>query len=233
MSLAAVKDLDRDGMIAHCRAVADVLPLFGFYLQPDVGGCVLDYRFWREFCEIENVAAIKIAPFNRYRTLDVVRAVVDAGRPDIALYTGNDDNIVLDLLTPFRFAQDGSRPDRRIVGGLLGHWAVWTSKAVEILGRVHAAASQPAITADDLRLNVEVTDCNAALFDVANRFRGCIAGIHEILRRQGLLEGIWCLDEHEQLSPGQAEELDRVCAAYPHLLDDAFVREHRDEWLSG
>ena len=232
LSLSALKEADDDTLIAHCQRVAEVIPLVGFYLQPAVGGGVLSYRFWRRFAEIENVVAIKIAPFNRYQTLDVVRAIAEAERDDIALYTGNDDNIVLDLLTPYRFNMGGKQVERRIVGGLLGHWAVWTKRAVELLERCHVAAQQPAIPADLLRLAIEVTDCNAAFFDAANGFRGCIAGIHEVLRRQGLLEGIWCLDPNETLSPGQADEIDRVYRSYPHLNDDAFVAEHLHEWLS-
>ena len=223
LSLAALREADDDALIAHCRAVAEITPIIGFYLQPSVGGRVLPYAFWRRFAEIENVVAIKIAPFNRYQTLDVVRAVIEAGREDIALYTGNDDNIVADLLTPFRFAG----AERRIVGGLLGHWSVWTKRAVELLERCRSADAKPEL----LRLGAEVTDSNAALFDAANGFRGCIAGLHEVLRRQGLLEGLWCLDEDETLSPGQLEEIDRVYRAYPHLHDDAFVAEHRDAWL--
>jgi dihydrodipicolinate synthase/N-acetylneuraminate lyase len=211
LSLAALRDADEDSLIAHCRAVADVLPIIGFYLQPSVGGRPLPYRFWRRFAEIENVVAIKIAPFNRYQTLDVVRAVIAAGRDDIALYTGNDDNIVADFLTPFHF--EGNT--RRIVGGLLGHWCVWTKRAVEYFERCRNAEATPEL----LQLGVEITDCNAAFFDAANGFRGCIAGLHEVLRRQGLLDGLWCLDEHESLSPGQMEEIDRVYHAYPHLAD--------------
>jgi hypothetical protein len=234
LSLAALKEADVDALIAHCRAVAAVVPVIGFYLQPSVGGRVLPYAFWRRFAEIENVVAIKIAPFNRYQTLDVVRAVAEAGRDDIALYTGNDDNIVLDLLTPFRFTVDGRRIERRIVGGLLGHWAVWTQKAVELLARCHACVGEGgAVPPDLLRLSVAVTDCNAAFFDAANGFAGCIAGLHEVLRRQGLLEGIWCLDPGESLGPGQREEIDRVWGAYPDLNDDAFVSAHRDQWLRG
>lgn len=232
LSLSALKDADDDTLIAHCRRVAEVIPLVGFYLQPAVGGRVLSYRFWRRFAEIENVVAIKIAPFNRYQTLDVVRAIAEAGRDDIALYTGNDDNIVLDLLTPYRFTVGNRRVERRIVGGLLGHWAVWTKRAVELLQRCHTVSREETIPADLLRLAVEVTDCNAAFFDAANGFKGCIAGIHEVLRRQGLLEGIWCLDPNETLSPGQAEEIERVIRSYPHLNDDAFVAEHLHEWLS-
>lgn len=223
LSLGAMRDASEDEMIAHCRAVAEVLPVVGFYLQPSVGGRVLRYSFWRRFAEIDNVVAIKIAPFNRYQTLDVVRAVIEAGRDDITLYTGNDDSIVTDFLTPFRFGDK----ERRIVGGLLGHWSVWTRRAVELLERCRNADATPEL----MRLGIEVTDSNAAFFDAANAFHGCIVGLHEILRRQGLLEGLWCLDEHESLSPGQLEEIDRVCHAYPHLNDDAFVAEHRDEWL--
>lgn len=223
LSLGALRDASEDEMIAHCRAVAEIIPVVGFYLQPSVGGRMLPYSFWRRFAEIENVVAIKIAPFNRYQTLDVVRAVIAAGRDDIALYTGNDDSIVTDFLTPFRF--DGK--ERRIVGGLLGHWSVWTQRAVALLEQCRHADATPEL----LRLGVEVTDSNAAFFDAANGFRGCIAGLHEILRRQGLLEGLWCLDEKETLSPGQLAEIDRVHLAYPHLNDDAFVAAHRDEWL--
>ncbi|MFO1437657.1 MAG: dihydrodipicolinate synthase family protein [Verrucomicrobiaceae bacterium] len=218
LSLGALKSATEAEMVAHCRQIAEIIPIIGFYLQPAVGGRVLPRSFWRQFAEIENVVAIKIAPFNRYQTLDVIHAVKDSGRTDIALYTGNDDNIVLDLISPYPV---------RIVGGLLGHWSVWTQKAVELLAKCRSEPVSPVM----LRLANEVTDSNAAFFDAANAFRGCIAGLHEILRRQGLLEGLWCLDEHETLSPGQLEEIDRVCAAYPHLNDDDFVAEHRDEWL--
>ncbi|MEO7652458.1 MAG: dihydrodipicolinate synthase family protein, partial [Bryobacteraceae bacterium] len=220
LSMSALAKAGVDEMIEHARAVASVMPVIGFYLQPAVGGRILPYEFWRRFAEIENVAAIKIAPFNRYQTLDVVRAIAGSG---IALYTGNDDNIVLDLLTPFRFGGE----TKRIVGGLLGHWAVWTQRAVELLEKTRGGAISPEL----LSLSVEVTDANAAFFDAANQFHGCIAGIHEVLRRQGLLAGRWCLNPNEELSPGQNAEIDRVYAAYPHLNDDAFVREHLDEWL--
>ncbi len=218
LSLGAMKDSGEDELIGHAKEIAGVMPIVGFYLQPAVGGRVLPYSFWRGFAEIENVVAIKIAPFNRYQTIDVVRAVAESGRKDVALYTGNDDNIILDLVTPYF--------GRRIVGGLLGHWAVWTKRAVEQLEMCRKRPAQP-----DLRLAVEVTDANAAFFDAANGFKGCIAGLHEVLRRQGLMEGIWCLDPHEGLSAGQKEEIDRVYAAYPHLNDDEFVKQHRDEWL--
>ena len=229
LSLAAMKEATDDQLIAHCREVAATIPLIGFYLQPAVGGRVLSYAFWRRFAEIENVIAIKIAPFNRYRTLDVIRAIADAGREDIALYTGNDDSIVIDLLTPYRF----NGVELRIVGGLLGHWSAWTKRAVELLERCRGLAdSGRDVSADSLALANEVTDTNAAFFDAANGFAGCIAGIHEILRRQGLLAGTWCLNPDEQLSPGQAAEIDRVYSAYPHLNDDAFVAEHIGEWLA-
>jgi dihydrodipicolinate synthase/N-acetylneuraminate lyase len=223
LSLAALKQASDDQLIEHCRRVAEAAPVFGFYLQPAVGGRVLPYSFWRRFAEIENVVAIKMAPFNRYQTLDVIRAVADSGRTDIALYTGNDDNIVLDLLNVYRF---GGK-EWRIIGGLLGHWSVWAKRAVELLERIQNGGSQN----DFFILNNEVTDSNAAFFDSANGFHGCIAGLHEVLRRQGLLAGRWCLDEHEEMSPGQMEEIDRVYLQYPHLNDDDFVLEHRDEWL--
>src|SRR4051812_20162144 len=231
LSLAAFRGASDEELVAHCRAVADLIPLVGFYLQPAAGGRVLPYSFWRRFAEIGNVVAIKIAPFNRYQTIDVVRAVAEAGRDDIVLYTGNDDNIVLDLITPFQFNAEGIQVERRIVGGLLGHWAVWTYRAVELLKRCQAVSKSVAVPDDMLRLAVEVTDCNAAFFDAANGFKGVIAGPHEILRRQGLLEGVYLLDEHETPGPGQLEEIDRVYRAYPHLNDDAFVAEHLNEWM--
>jgi len=232
LSLAAMKDACEDALIAHCRRVAEIVPVVGFYLQPAVGGRVLSHAFWRRFVEIDNVVAIKIAPFNRYQTIDVMRAVAEAGRADVALYTGNDDNIVLDLITPYRFDVGGKPVERRMVGGLLGHWSVWTRKAVELLQTCHEAGRADEASPELLKLNIEVTDANAAVFDVANGFAGCIAGVHEVLRRQGLLEGIWCLDPRETLSPGQADQIDRVCQAYPHLTDDDFVAQHLAKWLS-
>ncbi len=232
LSLAALKAASEDELIGHCRTVAGVIPVIGFYLQPGVGGRVLSFSFWRRFAEIENVVAIKIAPFNRYQTLDVVRAVAESGREEIALYTGNDDNIMMDLLTPFRFVVHGRPIERRIVGGLLGHWSVWTKRAVELLAETRGLVARGgAVSPETLRRGAEVTDCNAAFFDAANGFAGCIAGLHEVLRRQGLLEGIWCLDPQETLSPGQSTEIDRVYQAYPHLNDDDFVRAHLREWL--
>jgi len=229
LSLGALPDASDADLVAHCRAVADVLPVFGFYLQPAVGGRVLGYEFWRAFAEIERVWAIKIAPFNRYQTLDVVRAVADAGRSDIALYTGNDDAIVPDLVTPIPVGAYGD--SRRIVGGLLGQWAVWTHAAVALLHRAHRAVEARAVDVALLGEGAALTDANAAIIDVANGFAGCIPGIHEVLRRQGLLRGTWCLDPHEALSPGQAEQIDRVCRDHPSLTDDDFVRERLDAWL--
>ncbi|MBV8829044.1 MAG: dihydrodipicolinate synthase family protein [Acidobacteriaceae bacterium] len=226
LSLAALAKADDRELLLHCRHVSEEIPLFGFYLQPAVGGRELSYSFWREFCKIERVVAIKVAPFNRYQTLDVCRGLIDSGRAnEIALYTGNDDNIIPDLLAEFRL----NGQSVRFSGGLLGQWAVWTRRAVELLDTIQNA---PACEfAEILARSAEVTDANSALFDVQNRFAGCIAGLHEILRRQGLLAGRWCLDPKEDLSPGQMEEIDRVCAAYPHLTDDEFVRNNLDQWL--
>jgi dihydrodipicolinate synthase/N-acetylneuraminate lyase len=233
LSLAAMKGASEDEIVAQCRAVAEVMPLVGFYLQPAVGGIHLPMTFWRRFAEIDNVVAIKMAPFNRYRTLDVIRGVVAARAEDrVTLYTGNDDHIVLDLLAPFTFMRDGEPVTVRIKGGLLGHWSVWTRAAVNLLHRIHHAVEQGSASAELLALDAQVTDCNAALFDVAHDFHGCIAGCHEILRRQGLLQGTWCLDPQEGLSEGQAAELSRVAAEYPHLTDGDFVAQHRERWLA-
>jgi hypothetical protein len=233
LSLAAMKGAGEDELIAHAQTIAREIPLVGFYLQPAVGGIVLPVSFWRRFAAIENVIAIKIAPFNRYRTLDVIRGVVEAGAAErITLYTGNDDHIVLDLVTPFTVTAAGRTTTVRIKGGLLGHWSVWVKTAVELLDRVHAVVTGDTVPAEMLALDSAVTDCNAAIFDVANDFHGVICGCHEILRRQGLLEGIWCLDPNESLGLGQMAEIDRVCAAYPHLTDDAFVRANVARWLA-
>ncbi|MFO7975151.1 MAG: dihydrodipicolinate synthase family protein [Candidatus Hydrogenedentota bacterium] len=233
LSLAALKEESVPELIAHCKAVAEIMPLVGFYLQPAVGGRFLPADFWRRFAEIENVVGIKIAPFNRYQTFDVVRGVAEAGRVgDIALYTGNDDNIIVDLLTKYRIRVGGNIVDARIVGGLLGHWACWTRAAVDQLDQCHdAVESSSGIPEKILTMAAEVTDCNAAFFDAANGFAGCIASIHEVLVRQGLMRSTRCLNPNEALSPGQREEIDRVYGAYPHLNDDAFVKEHLDEWL--
>lgn len=234
LSLAAMKTASVDELINHARTVAGVIPVFGFYLQPSVGGRLLPYEFWRRFAEIDNVAAIKIAPFNRYQTFDVIRGVAESGRAgDIAIYTGNDDNIALDLVTPYPI-RCGSRTETvRITGGLLGHWSVWTRRAVELCEEARRLReSGCAIPESYLRKAIEITDSNASFFDTANSFAGCIAGLHEVLVRQGLLSDRWCLDPKEDLSPGQMEEIDRVYAAYPHLNDDEFVIKNRDRWLS-
>jgi hypothetical protein len=208
------------------------MPLFGFYLQPAVGGRYLDYAFWRELAELPNLWAVKVAPFDRYRTVDVVRAIGESGRDDVALYTGNDDNIVADLSTPFAVNAGGDWRTRWMDGGLLGQWAVWTHRAVDLLQRVQGARASGIVDTELLREGAALTDANAAIFDVANRFAGCIPGIHEVLRRQGLLRGTWCLDTHEHLSPNQAREIDRVCRDYPFLTDDDFVAERLDGWLA-
>lgn len=231
LSLVAMGEASDDALISHVKAVGEVMPVVGFYLQQSVGGRVLPYSFWRRFAEIPSVIAIKIAPFNRYRTLDVVRAVMDSGRAhEITLYTGNDDTIVTDLLSEFNFGNHTK--SLRIVGGLLGHWGVWTKCAVELHARLAEIRNrQGPLPADILTLAAQVTDMNAAVFDSANAFHGCIPGIHEVLRRQGLLAGTWCLDAHEVLSPGQAEELDRVTKAYPHLVDSEWTKTHLASWL--
>jgi dihydrodipicolinate synthase/N-acetylneuraminate lyase len=234
LSLSALRSASNAEILSHCRRIADVIPVVGFYLQPAVGGRLLEYEFWRGFLEIENVVAVKIAPFNRYHTLDVVRALASSGRyRELALYTGNDDNILLDLLADFPVGPEPSSPPMRFAGGLLGQWAVWTRRAVELLGAVqHCRNEAPEEALELVALSNQLTDANAALFDVRHAFAGCIAGLHEILRRQGLLEGRWCLDPNEDLSPGQMEEIDRVCRTYPHLTDDAFVQRNLNPWLS-
>jgi len=233
LNLTALTSATESQLVEHCRAVADVLPVFGFHLGVGIGGRELPYQFWRRFCEIENVVAIKLACFDRYQTLDCVRAVIESGRDDIALYTGNDDNILLDLVTPYRFEVQGKMRERRIVGGLLGHWAVWTRRAVEHLQLCHRVVAEGgSISLDFLRLAGEVTDSNAAFFDPAHQFAGCIPGLEEVLVRQGLLAGAWCLDAAQVLSPGQKEEIDRVSVAYPHLNDNVFVRKNLASWLA-
>lgn len=232
LSLAAFSGSSNAEIIKHCKTIAELIPVVGFYLQPAVGGRILDVNFWREFAQIENVIAIKIAPFNRYQTLDVVRGVSKSGRAEeIALYTGNDDNILVDLLSEYQIQVGDTIIKKRIVGGLLGHWAVWTKKAVELLNDVQNGKFNNDVQ-NALVIATQITDCNSAFFDTANNFKGCIAGIHEVLRRQGLLEGIWTLNENEGLSPGQKEEIDRVYSTYPHLNDDDFVKENLDKWLS-
>jgi hypothetical protein len=233
LSLAAMKSASEDEIIAHCRTVAREIPLVGFYLQPAVGGVILGANFWRRFAEIDNVVAIKIAPFNRYRTLDVLRGVAAAGALDrIALYTGNDDHILLDLTLPFDLRDNGITTRTYFRGGLLGHWSVWTATAIRQFEMCRAARGKATVSADLLALDARVTDCNSAFFDVANNFHGCIAGCHEVLRRQGLMQGIWCLDPAEGLSPGQIEEIDRVCNEHADLSDDDFVAANLEKWLA-
>ncbi|KKO54922.1 dihydrodipicolinate synthase family protein [Paenibacillus sp. DMB20] len=233
LSMGGLADMSEQDILKRTEAIAQIMPVIGFYLQPSVGGKIFSFDFWRQFAEIPNVVAIKMAPFNRYQTIDVVRAVCYSSRRDeISLYTGNDDNIINDLLTTYRFNVNGEIVEKPVIGGLLGHWAVWTRKAVELLEEIKQVRGTGAIPAEWLTRNVEVTDSNAAFFDPANQFHGCIPGIHEVLRRQGLLEGTWCLNPNETLSPGQSEEIDRVYKDYPHLNDDEFVREHLEHWLA-
>ena len=228
LSPGGLAHLSEDELVTRTKAVAEVLPVIGFYLQPSVGGRVFTYDYWARIAEIPGVAAIKAAPFNRYLTLDLVRAVaLSSRRDDIALYTGNDDNIVIDLVTCYRFGGPDGPVEKRFVGGLLGHWSVWTRRAVELFEELKGTPDMARV----LTLANEVTDTNAAFFDTANQFKGCIAGLHEVLRRQGLLEGIWCLNPEEKLSPGQLEEIDRVYAMYPQLNDDDFVRKNLAKWL--
>jgi len=229
LSLAAYKGSGEEEILEHCRVVADVMPLIGFYLQSSVGGVLLSTEFWRQFAEIDNVVAIKMAPFNRYHTLDVIRGIALANAEDrISLYTGNDDNIVMDLITPYEIMRGDEKVSLKFAGGLLGHWSVWVEGAVEVFRK----CKEEPLSSEHLVLNGQVTDCNAAFFDIANDFAGCIAGVHEVLRRQGLLDGIWCLNPEETLSPGQLAEIDRVYHEYPELNDDAFVADNLNRWLS-
>ncbi|MCC7437094.1 MAG: dihydrodipicolinate synthase family protein [Armatimonadetes bacterium] len=232
VSLSAFAGATEREALEHCLAIAERIPLFGFYLQPAVGGRILSAEFWRQFAQIPNVVAIKISPFNRYQTIDVVRGVIESGRgEEIALLTGNDDAIVSDLLTEFQIPHNGTIHRKRIVGGLLGHWAFWTHQAVTLLERCHAEYASGAITPSLLTLGAQTTEANAAFFDAANRFAGCIPGIHEALRRSGLLANRFCLDPHEELSAGQLREINRIYQLYPHLTDAPFVNEHLDDWL--
>jgi dihydrodipicolinate synthase/N-acetylneuraminate lyase len=233
LSLAAMKEAPESEIIQHCETIAREIPLVGFYLQPAVGGIVLSTDFWRRFASIDNVIAIKIAPFNRYRTLDVLRGVLAAGALDrVALYTGNDDHILLDLALPFDIRENGVTTRVYFKGGLLGHWSVWTASAIKQFERCKAARHHDSIPADLAALDARVTDCNSAFFDVANSFHGCIAGCHEVLRRQGLMQGIWCLDPNESLSTGQKQQIDRVYREHADLSDDAFVSANLNKWLS-
>jgi hypothetical protein len=233
VNVAALRDLPEEEILRHCQMVGEVMPIIGFSLLPECGGFHLSYEFWRAFADIPSVVAIKMAPFNRYRTLEIIRAVVDAHAEDrITLYTGNDDHIVLDLVTPFVVRCNGEEIRIRIRGGLLGHWSVWTRRAVELLGRIHDIPDESDIPADLLALDSVVTDCNSAIYDALNDFVGCVPGGLEVLRRQGLVTGTWCLDPLEQLSAGQLEAIDRVVAAYPEMNDDDFVSSHLDRWMS-
>jgi dihydrodipicolinate synthase/N-acetylneuraminate lyase len=224
--MGGLSSYSEEELIKRAEAISEIIPVFGFYLQPAVGGRILSYSFWEKFAAIHNVYAIKVAAFNRYQTLDVVRAVCHSPRKnEIALYTGNDDNIVADLITPYRFTINNKVVEKRFVGGLLGHWAAWTQKSVELFHEIKQRVAENSGLHDLLAKGIEVTDMNAAIFDTTNSFKGCIAGIHEVLRRQGLLEGIWCLNPEEKLSPGQAEEIDRIYQMYPYLTDDVFVQQ--------
>ncbi len=232
VSMGGLSSLSEKELIKRAEAIAEIIPVFGFYLQPAVGGRILSYEFWRDFADIPNVHAIKVAAFNRYQTLDVVRAVCDSTRRhDIALYTGNDDNIIADLITPYRFEINNEIVEKRFVGGLLGHWAVWTKKSVELFKEIKEVLANfdNGRVEDLLAKGIAVTDMNAVIFDAKNSFKGCIAGIHEVLRRQGLMEGIWCLSPEEKLSPGQSEEIDRIYKMYPQLTDDEFASQFSNE----
>lgn len=233
LSLSAFREADDDTLLAHCRRISQEIPIVGFYLQPAVGGRVLGYDFWRRFVEIDNVVAIKVAPFNRYQTIDVARAVVDAGRQnDIALYTGNDDSILYDLVTDFNLTPNGRSV--HFVGGLLGQWAVWTRRVVETLEAIHTQRAAGQIDYGHwLSYGVQLTDANAAIFDATHDYRGCIPGIHWVLQQQGLMQSTRTLNPHEQLAPGQIDEIRRVHAAYPALNDDAFVAANLQDWLEG
>lgn len=232
LSMGGLTGWSEDEILERTRIIAEIMPVIGFYLQPAVGGQAFSFDFWCAFAEIPNVVAIKMAPFNRYQTIDVVRAVCySSRRNEIALYTGNDDNIINDLLTTYEFVVDGVKVRKSIVGGLLGHWAVWTNKAVELLEEIKSVRGQENISTEWLTRAIQVTDTNAVFFDPAHDFAGCIPGIHEVLRRQGLLKGTWCLNPDEILSPGQAEEIDRIYRDYPHLNDDAFVASNLEEFL--
>ena len=233
LSMGGLSDASPQELLERTKKVAEVIPVIGFYLQPAVGGRVLSYDFWKELADIPNVYGIKIAPFNRYQTLDVMRAVCNSKRnKEIAIYTGNDDNIVADLLTTYRFQVDGKQVEKQIVGGLLGHWSVWTKTTVDIFNDIKKSKSEGIIPAELLTLGQEITDANAAFFDSSNQFKGSIAGINEVLARQGILQGNWCLADREKLSPNQREEIDRVHTAYPHLNDDAFVKDNLSKWFS-
>lgn len=233
LSPGGLNHLSEEEMLQRTEEVAALMPVIGFYLQSSVGGRRFSFSYWKRLADIQNVVAVKSAPFNRYQTLDLVRGCATSSRRDeVALYTGNDDNIVSDLLTPFCFDIDGQTITKYFAGGLLGHWCVWTKKVAEQFAAIKACQGKDSIPAQLLTLGAQITDCNAAFFDVANGFRGCIAGVHEVLRRQGLMEGIWCLNPEETLSEGQMQEIDRVYKMYPALNDDAFARNFLERWNS-
>ncbi len=233
LSPGGLNHLSEDEMIERTKAVAAIMPVIGFYLQTAVGGRVFTYNYWERLCAIDNVVAIKCASFNRYQTLEVVRAAAMSERSDkVTLYTGNDDNIVIDLLTKYKFDKNGKSVVKAFEGGLLGHWSVWTNNVVNMFKMLKAEKDKDTISTELLTLAAEVTDANSAFFDTANSFAGCIAGLHEVLRRQGLMENILCLNPDETLSAGQLEEIDRVYRAYPHLNDDAFIKENIESWKS-
>lgn len=232
LSFGGLNHWSEEDLLKHTEKVAQTIPIFGFYLQPAVGGRELSFEFWKRFAEIPNIHAIKIAPFNRYKTLDVVRAVSHASRnADIALYTGNDDNIVVDLLSEYEIKVGTRTVNKQIVGGMLGHWAVWTKNAVEMFRQIKKVRNSNENIRPYLTLANEVTDANAVFFDTANDFKGCIAGINEVLARQGLMKGNWCLLDNERLSPNQTREIDRVYKEYPHLNDDQFIQENLQKWI--
>lgn len=231
LSPGGLNSLSEAELIERTARVAEIMPVIGFYLQTAVGGRVFSYDYWEKICATENVAAIKCASFNRYQTLDVVRAAAMSERSgEITLYTGNDDNIVIDLLTEYSFDKNGKTVKRGFDGGLLGHWSVWTKKAVEIFNRIKEEKGKEAVSKEMLTLAAQVTDSNGAFFDTANNFSGCIPGLHEVLRRQGLMKNIYCLNPEETLSKGQVEEIDRVYRAYPHLNDDKFIADNIEAW---
>lgn len=232
LSFRGLNHLSESELLDHTKEISEIIPIFGFYLQPAVGGRELSFDFWKRFADIPNVHAIKMAPFDRYRTLDVVRAVCHSDRQEkIALYTGNDDNILIDLITNYEVNMNGKIINKHIVGGLLGHWAVWTKKAVEQFKEIKKARKNNNYPSNFFRLSNQITDANAAFFDTKNNFKGCIAGINEVLARQGLIQGNWCLLEQEKLSPGQSEEIDRIYQDYPHLNDDKFISKNLENWL--
>lgn len=227
-----------DELLEKVRLVSSVIPVFGFYLQPAVGGMPLSFKFWRILSDIEGVAAIKIAPFDRYRTFDVMRGVLMSERcSEIALYTGNDDNIVADLFASLSAVVGGEKREVRFVGGLLGQWAVWTRRAVSTLAMVKRARKGGLVPAEMRELFEEageMTEANAVIFDATNDFKGSIAGIGEVLRRQGLTANSKTLESRDSLSPGQSREIEEMLIRHPslHTEDDEMIRQRLDQWLA-